>query len=68
MLAELDPNLDALVVSKETLSGGEAVNQSRVDRGLEKLHLIIVDCIGHDEETKLSSTELREIESSSRWQ
>eukprot|EP00210_Caulerpa_lentillifera_P000267 g260.t1 len=66
VLAEVYANLDALVVSMETLAGGEAVNQSRIVRGLDKLEIIVVDCIEHDASNKLSSTQLREIESSSR--
>jgi phosphopantetheine adenylyltransferase len=59
--AELDPNMQALVVSRETLSGGEAINSGRRARGFEELRLVVVSLVGEQPGGgKLSSTALRE--------
>lgn len=59
--AELDPEMQALVVSRETLPGGEAINQGRIARGFKPLHLVVVGLIGgRDAGDKLSSTALRD--------
>ena len=60
--AELDPMMDALVVSEETLSGGTAINQGRAKRGLRPLQLVVVGLVGSGGTSKLSSTELRQKE------
>ena len=53
----------ALVVSHETVVGGEQLNAARAAAGLSPLVLIVTDLIGadgqHAEATKLSSTALR---------
>ncbi|KAG0673796.1 hypothetical protein C6P41_002830 [Kluyveromyces marxianus] len=58
------PDIQALVVSRETLAGGEVVNKTRKEKGLSKLDIVIVNVLGGREEDgwkeKLSSTELRE--------
>ncbi|KAI8978545.1 hypothetical protein BDB01DRAFT_799154 [Pilobolus umbonatus] len=43
-----DPTIDALVVSKETFKGGEAVNRERYLRGFALLELRIIDVISSD--------------------
>ena len=40
-----DPDIQTLVVSRETVSGGEAVNRARKDKGLGELELWVVDVI-----------------------
>jgi pantetheine-phosphate adenylyltransferase len=40
-----DPEIDALVVSTETLSGGEMVNSTRRSKGLPELELFVIDVI-----------------------
>ena len=40
-----DGHIQALVVSKETVSGGEAVNKKREEKGLRKLDVWVVDVI-----------------------
>lgn len=56
--------MDALIVSQETLPGGEAINEDRVQQGFQPLALIIVDLLGLGSKAlggqKLSSTALRE--------
>ncbi len=55
--------MQALVVSKETLSGGEAINQYRREHGFKPLELIVVDLVADSaavEGGKVSSTALRE--------
>ncbi|KAI9371966.1 hypothetical protein BJX61DRAFT_477246 [Aspergillus egyptiacus] len=63
-----EANLSALVVSKETRSGGAAVNQERVKRGFEQLEVFEVDVIHSGEvpagdvedfASKISSTDIR---------
>jgi pantetheine-phosphate adenylyltransferase len=59
--AELDPGMQALVVSRETLAGGEAINRGRVARGFPQLRLVVVGVVGERPDgSKLSSSELRE--------
>ncbi len=58
--AELDPAMQALVVSQETLPGGLHINEGRVRRGFAPLVIVVVPVIGsHDPRHKLSSTQLR---------
>eukprot|EP00201_Polytomella_parva_P021523 CAMPEP_0175041874 /NCGR_PEP_ID=MMETSP0052_2-20121109/2193_1 /TAXON_ID=51329 ORGANISM="Polytomella parva, Strain SAG 63-3" /NCGR_SAMPLE_ID=MMETSP0052_2 /ASSEMBLY_ACC=CAM_ASM_000194 /LENGTH=473 /DNA_ID=CAMNT_0016304509 /DNA_START=3 /DNA_END=1424 /DNA_ORIENTATION=- len=44
--AELDPEMEALVVSDETISGGIAINQGRELRGFKPLDILVVPVIG----------------------
>jgi phosphopantetheine adenylyltransferase len=60
--AELDPAMQALVVSQETIPGGEAINAGRASRGFEQLQLVVVGLIGGGSDSKLSSTALREAD------
>ncbi|CAH01677.1 putative pantetheine-phosphate adenylyltransferase [Kluyveromyces lactis] len=58
------PDIQALIVSRETLGGGKIVNKTRLDRGLSELDIIVVNVLGGQEDDgwkeKMSSTELRE--------
>jgi phosphopantetheine adenylyltransferase len=60
--AELDPAMQALVVSQETVPGGEAINTGRVSRAFQQLQLVVVGLIGGGSDSKLSSTALREAD------
>jgi phosphopantetheine adenylyltransferase len=60
--AELDPSMQALVVSQETLPGGEAINSGRASRGFSQLQLVVVGLVGSGSDSKLSSTALREAD------
>lgn len=42
-----DPDIQGLVVSRETLSGGEMVNRHRREKGLSELELFVIDVISH---------------------
>ncbi|XP_025835812.1 phosphopantetheine adenylyltransferase 1-like, partial [Agrilus planipennis] len=59
-----DPTIDLLVVSKETIRGGEKVNEVRKSKGLPLLDLVAVDLIDEPaqnphEEKKISSNTQR---------
>lgn len=56
-----DPNIDALVVSKETKDGGKKINETRIRSGMKPLSLVVVDVLDTCME-KLSSSTLREKE------
>ncbi len=52
--------MEALVVSQETLPGGQAINDGRRSRGFAELALVVVELVGgHGAGEKLSSTALR---------
>jgi len=42
-----DPNIQALAVSKETASGGKAVDKCREEKGLPRLRTFVIDVISH---------------------
>jgi phosphopantetheine adenylyltransferase len=43
-----DPDIQALVVSRETLSGGQKVNSTRSDKRLSQLEVFVIDVISSD--------------------
>ena len=64
-IAATREDVDALVVSEETVEGGLKINEERVKRGFGELELVVVDVLGKKENSsssKLSSTRLRELE------
>lgn len=54
----VEEDLQAIIVSKETVSGALAVNKKRVERGLFPLKVEIIDLVEGEGE-KLSSTSIR---------
>ncbi|CCK72390.1 putative pantetheine-phosphate adenylyltransferase KNAG_0K00220 [Huiozyma naganishii CBS 8797] len=59
------PEIKALVVSRETLKGGDYVNKTRREKGMHELDISVVNVIGGEEEDgwteKLSSTDVRRM-------
>ncbi|KAI5960050.1 uncharacterized protein KGF55_004773 [Candida pseudojiufengensis] len=63
------PNINSLIISHETLKGGEFVNKYRQDHGFKKLDITAIKVIGDKNSNennlwkgKLSSTDIRERE------
>lgn len=60
-----DPDMDLIVVSQETLRGGQKVNELRAEKGLRELKVHVINLIEHDEhenpnfEKKVSSSNRR---------
>jgi pantetheine-phosphate adenylyltransferase len=64
----IDPTIDALIVSRETQRGGDAVQRERLARQLPPLKIYIIDVVAvgrqslpeeEGEDQKLSSTQIR---------
>lgn len=62
------PEIECLVVSRETVKGGQIVNKTRKERGMSQLDLYVVNVLGGKEEDgwkeKMSSTDIRKLISS----
>ncbi|KAI8643734.1 hypothetical protein BD408DRAFT_414458 [Parasitella parasitica] len=61
-----DPTIDALVVSKETLKGGDLVNSEREMRGFPPLELRIIDVIS-SENASVQGSDMAVLKISSSW-
>ncbi|CAM6039377.1 unnamed protein product [Sphagnum compactum] len=64
-----DEALEAIVVSQETMKGGEAVNKKRAERGLSQLQVKVVDLVVEEGcLEKVSSTLLRQRDAQQQQQ
>ncbi|KAL0081529.1 hypothetical protein J3Q64DRAFT_1731636 [Phycomyces blakesleeanus] len=61
-----DPAIDALVCSKETLQGGEAVNRERQKRNMDPIELRVIDVISPNS-TSIGSQDMSALKISSSW-
>jgi pantetheine-phosphate adenylyltransferase len=52
------PRFDALVVSPETIEGGERINDRRRERGHDPLELVVVDHLRAEDDDIISSTRI----------
>jgi len=57
----LDPLLEAIVVSEETKSGADSINDLRSEKGIIPLDVIIVPLVTGTDGIRLSSTRLSQI-------
>jgi pantetheine-phosphate adenylyltransferase len=64
-----DPEVSALVISEETMSGAQSIADLRREKGLQPLEVFVIDVIGDQggkvstdkmAEAKMSSTKIRE--------
>jgi pantetheine-phosphate adenylyltransferase len=53
-----EPGFDALVVSPETVDGGERINRIRRERGLDPLDIEVVDHVPAEDGERISSTRI----------
>jgi pantetheine-phosphate adenylyltransferase len=53
-----EPGFDTLVVSPETVDGGERINRIRSERGLDPLDIEVVDHVAAEDGTRISSTRI----------
>lgn len=52
------PRFDALIVSPETIEGGERINEIRRERGYDPLELVVVDHLHAEDGDIISSTRI----------
>lgn len=64
--ADVDSDLDAIVVSEETESSAENINLLRCDNGLNLLDIIVIGWIMADDGNPISSTRIRKGEINKR--
>ncbi|MFD1515369.1 phosphopantetheine adenylyltransferase [Halomarina rubra] len=53
-----EPRFDYLIVSPETVEGGERVNDLRADDGIDPLEIVVVDHVSAEDGERISSTRI----------
>ncbi|WAQ82860.1 hypothetical protein PtA15_3A225 [Puccinia triticina] len=60
-----DPDINALLVSQETLAGAQAIEDIRIQNGLNSLARCVIDVISHHQASLPDNHDLKQLKISS---